>query len=90
MRGCCECADDAYAGTMVHLVTLPLWIAGQARNDVTLCHAVPTLWIPAYAGMTDPDVASRYSAWRRPAPPLWIADQVRNDVDCRGQQLLRW
>ena len=29
---------------------LPLWIADQARNDVTMRCIV--LWIPAYAGMT--------------------------------------
>ena len=35
---------------------LSLWIADQARNDVTSCPAGPALWIPSYAGMTVRDV----------------------------------
>ena len=35
---------------MTAAATLPLWIADQVRNDVTMCCIV--LWIPAYAGMT--------------------------------------
>ena len=35
----------------------PLWIADQVRNDVT---PFPTLWIPAYAGMTVRQVCGAY------------------------------
>ena len=36
----------------------------------------PTLWIPAYAGMTGRGRRG-YSAWR--SPTLWILDQVQYD-----------
>ena len=51
MRRYCECVDAVLQRMTVHLVSPPLWIADQARNDVTRGVAgrgswgVSTLWI---------------------------------------------
>ena len=60
-------------------MALPLWIAGQVRNDGAeyaerVCATVATF----HHCVAGSNLVVSYSAWRVPAT-LWIADQVRND-----------
>ena len=63
---------------------LPLWIADQVRNDVTMLRIVFTLTLVlSHQGRGDSVRLVCHVVAPRHEPPLWIADQVRNDVTMR-------
>ena len=59
-----------------------LWILDQVQYDVVSCPAVSTLWIPAYAGMTD----RVGMVTRRGVSPLWIDESPMNLCEILGFQ----